>query len=68
MAEKGVSRDLVDAVIDESERSDETEIQKVIEKKRKRYDSEEKLIGYLARQGFSYDDIKRALADASDEG
>lgn len=68
LAEKGVSRDLVDAVIDESERSDETEIQKVIEKKRKRYDSEDKLIGYLARQGFSYDDIKRALADASDEG
>ena len=30
-------------------------------KKRSRYDDEQKLIAYLARQGFSFDDIKHAL-------
>ena len=38
------------------------EIQKIIAKKAKKYADEKKLVAYLARQGFSYDEIKRALS------
>ncbi len=68
LVQKGIDREIVDAVIDESDRSDESEIQKVINKKRNSYKTEEKLIGYLARQGFSYDDIKKALSSDQEFG
>ena len=42
-------------------RGDGDELSKMIEKKRAKYPDEQKLIAYLARQGFSYDDIKSAL-------
>jgi len=61
LASKGVDRSIVDSLLVETERTDEEEIQKIIEKKASRYDDEQKLIAYLARQGFSYDDIKQAL-------
>lgn len=64
---KGVDRTIIDAVLDESDRSDDDEIMKIIAKKRNRYPDEQKLIAYLARQGFMYDDIKRALADDPNE-
>ncbi|MES2630575.1 MAG: RecX family transcriptional regulator [Patescibacteria group bacterium] len=63
---KGVNRSIVDSLIADSERNDAEEIQKIIEKKASRYDDEQKLIAYLARQGFSYDDIKEAI-EASKE-
>jgi len=59
---KGVERTIIEMLLAESERSDENEIQKIIAKKRNRYPDEQKLMMYLARQGFSYDDIKTALA------
>jgi regulatory protein len=58
---KGVDRSVIDEVLGQSERSDTDEIKKVIEKKRKRYPDENKLIQYLMRQGFRYDDILAAL-------
>ena len=61
LASKGVDRSITDTLLSETERSDENEIQKIIEKKAGRYDDEQKLIAYLARQGFSYDDIKQAI-------
>lgn len=62
LMKKGVASSIIDTVLTESERNDEDELQKVIEKKARRYDSEEKLIQYLMRQGFRYDDIRAALA------
>lgn len=62
LAGKGISQSIVSTLLSESERSDEDEIQKIIQKKASKYDDEQKLISYLARQGFSYDDIKTALA------
>lgn len=59
---KGVAQDIIDTALENSERSDEEELQKVIAKKRNKYD-DEKLMQYLARQGFRYDDIKQALTD-----
>ncbi|PID33490.1 hypothetical protein CR969_00415, partial [Candidatus Saccharibacteria bacterium] len=50
----------------ESARSDQTEIAKIIAKKRARYPDEQKLIAYLARQGFNYDDIRSAISQLDD--
>lgn len=61
LAAKGVSREIIDAALDATDRSDDDELQKIIEKKRKKYPDEQKFMAYLARQGFSYDDIKSAL-------
>ena len=64
---KGVSRSVVEVYLAESDRSDEDEIQKVIAKKARLYDDPQKLMQYLARQGFSYDQIKEALAKVDEE-
>jgi regulatory protein len=58
---KGVESSIIDRYLAESSRSDEDEISKIIAKKRNRYPDDQKLMQYLARQGFSYDDIKDAL-------
>jgi len=58
---KGVEQSVIDAALADSDRSDDEELKKVLSKKRSKYDDEQKLIAYLARQGFSYDDIKSAL-------
>lgn len=58
---KGISRDIIEEVLSETDRNDETEIQKIIIKKRGHYPNDQKLIAYLARAGFIYDDIKHAL-------
>lgn len=60
---KGVEQSLIEKFLAESSRSDDDEIKKIITKKRSRYPDEQKLIQYLARQGFNYDDIKIALAE-----
>lgn len=54
LAKKGVNQEIIDETIEKSERSDEKEILKIIEKKRKKYD-DEKLIQYLCRQGFLFE-------------
>jgi regulatory protein len=63
LSAKGVDRTIIEQFLSETERDDMTELQKVIDKKRPRYDDEQKFMSYLARQGFSYDDIKMALAN-----
>lgn len=57
---KGINQSVILECLSESERSDDSEILKIIAKKRKKYDDKQ-LIAYLARQGFSYDDIKKSL-------
>ena len=59
---KGVDASIVDRLLVESSRTDEDELQKIIAKKRTRYPDNQKLMQYLARQGFGYDDIKQALS------
>ncbi len=58
LTEKGVSREIIDGVVDV--RDDEEEIKKIISKKRAKYD-DKKLVGYLCRQGFSYDLAKEMV-------
>lgn len=58
---KGIDNEIIERYLSESARSDSDELQKIIAKKQSRYDDQQKLMQYLARQGFSYDDIKEAL-------
>lgn len=58
---KGVDSLVIDEALREINRDELEDIRKVIERKQKRYPDEQKFIAYLARQGFSYDDIKEAL-------
>lgn len=58
---KGVETGIIDAALAETDRDDQQELQKIITKKRARYPDEQKLIAYLLRQGFSYDDVKSAV-------
>lgn len=60
---KGVEREIIDKYLSESDRHDADEIHKIIAKKQSKYPDEQKLLQYLARQGFSYDDIRSALGN-----
>ena len=64
---KGVESSIIESVLTESERTDDDELKKMLAKKRKKYDDPQKLIAYLARQGFAYDDIKTALAEEDED-
>ncbi len=60
---KGIEQSIIEKYLEVTGRSDYGELRKVIEKKKNRYNDEQKLIAYLARQGFLYDDIKQALTE-----
>ncbi|HBO64750.1 TPA: hypothetical protein DD425_02200 [Candidatus Saccharibacteria bacterium] len=60
---KGVEANSIDLAFTHTERSDEGELRKVYEKKKTRYDDKQKLIAYLARQGFNYDLIRSVMAE-----
>lgn len=60
---KGIASNMIEEVLGESARTDENELTKIIAKKRSKYADDQKLMHYLARQGFRYDDIKAALAE-----
>ena len=63
LVQKGIENDIVERLISENIRSDDEELQKIIAKKRRKYaGDEQKFIAYLVRQGFAYDDVKRALS------
>ena len=66
LSAKRVSNDIIDMVLVQSDRDDNCEIIKIINKKRSRYPDENKMIAYLARQGFSYEDIKPCLNSLKD--
>lgn len=63
LSAKGVRRETIEKYLAATERNDTDELLKVIAKKRPRYSDEQKLIQYLVRQGFRYDDVKSALGE-----
>lgn len=70
LMKKGIARDVIKAVLDELEPDSELDqLVSLIEIKRRqsRYEDPHKLMGYLARQGYGYDAIKKALARLDDE-
>lgn len=62
---KRVPNEVVDKVLAEDETDELTALRELAAKKRPRYSEDLKLMQYLARQGFSYDDIKTVLAEGS---
>ena len=65
LQQKKVSSDIIQTVLAEDETDERQVLRELVAKKRKQshYQDDQKLIAYLARQGFSYDDIKSALSD-----
>lgn len=62
LKKKGITSTVISEVIEGSDEYSENEsLKRLITKKRNRYDDEKKLIAYLLRQGFSYDDIRHEL-------
>ena len=65
LMKKGISKDIIERVLNESSRNDEEEIAKIIAKKRAKY-NDEKLTAYLLRQGFSYDLVREQVLRSSE--
>jgi regulatory protein len=62
---KHVHDGIIQQVLSDDETADSDELVALVARKRRqsRYQDNDKLMQYLARQGFSYDDIKQALED-----
>jgi regulatory protein len=63
LMQKHVAGDLIDEALAEDQTDERAALRDLIEKKRRRYPDRQKLMQYLARQGFSFDDIKTVLAE-----
>ena len=68
LQQKKVSSDIIQTVLAEDETDERQVLRELIAKKRKqtRYQDSQKLIAYLARQGFNYDDIKSVLGEEAE--
>lgn len=66
LQQKHVSKDIIEQVLLADKISEIAVLREVILSKRQqsRYKDDQKLIAYLIRQGYGYEDIKRALADS----
>lgn len=63
LKKKRIPEQYITAALNESELNEADSLRQIIAKKQRqtKYQDPEKLMQYLARQGFSYSDIKRAL-------
>ncbi|HSX44995.1 MAG TPA: regulatory protein RecX [Candidatus Saccharimonadales bacterium] len=63
LRQKGISSETIDQVLAEDETTDRETLKDLIERKRRqtKYRDDTKLMQYLARQGYSYDDIKSVM-------
>jgi regulatory protein len=61
---KRVSNDVIDKVLSEDQTSDLEELKAMVARKRRqaKYQDDTKLMQYLARQGFGYEDIKSVIS------
>ncbi|MEI8338620.1 MAG: RecX family transcriptional regulator [bacterium] len=62
---KNVPGDIINEVIEDDDQQEKTNLIRIVENKRRqsKYKDDQKLMQYLARQGFNYSDIKEVLAD-----
>ncbi len=67
LRQKRIPTDVIDRVLaEDKEDTDEREVlRQLVEKKRTRYPDQLKLMQYLARQGYNYDDIKSVLNETT---
>lgn len=74
LMKKGVAKEVIEEVLQGSERNDKEEMRKIIAKKRAKYThvneageveyNDEKMIAYLCRQGFSYEAAREAVTES----
>jgi regulatory protein len=66
LKQKHVSDSIINEVVSNDETIETEVIKQIIEAKRtqSRYSDQQKLVSYLARQGFNYSDIKTAIEDS----
>ncbi len=65
LQKKGVAGEIIEASLASGARDDDEELQKMLAKKRARYD-DQKLIAYLVRQGFDYHRVIKAISAYQD--
>ena len=69
--EKGIDRNLIDIIMEETEVDQREQIRFIIEKKYKNFTTDEKYkrraISGLQRKGFSWDDIKSVMSEYEGE-
>jgi regulatory protein len=65
LRQKRISDDVIAQVLEADETDERQVLRELIERKRRqtKYQDDLKLMQYLSRQGFSYDDIKAALSE-----
>ena len=66
LAKLGVNRQVVEEALRLEPGDEVSMLMELISRRRRQYPSEDKLIAYLARQGYRYDQIKQALSRLSD--
>lgn len=66
LKQKHVAEDVIRSVLEEDETDERDQLRALVDKKRARYPDNQKLMQYLARQGFGFDDIKTVLAESEE--
>ncbi|MGZ6004608.1 MAG: regulatory protein RecX [Candidatus Saccharimonadales bacterium] len=64
---KRIDAAIIDKILAEDEVTDIASLEQLIAKKRGQYKDDLKFMQYLARQGYSYQDVKQALNQGSEE-
>jgi regulatory protein len=67
LKQKHVGEDTIREVLDEDETDERDQLRVLVTKKRARYPDDQKLMQYLARQGFGFDDIKSVLSETDED-
>jgi regulatory protein len=68
LKQKRVAEDVIDAALQDDVTDERQVLRDLVEKKRSRYPDKLKLMQYLARQGYRYDDIKTILEESAYDG
>lgn len=65
LKQKHISDDIINRVLDEDETDELETLKQLVMKKRTqtRYQDDQKLMAFLMRQGYKYDDVKTAMAE-----
>jgi regulatory protein len=67
LRKKGVAPEIIAEALSDSPRDDQTEIKKLVAKKRNKYATPEKLIQYLVRQGFPYELARNSVRETDSQ-
>jgi regulatory protein len=69
LRQKRIAEDTIKQVLEDDPTSEQEVLEELIARKRRqtRYKDDQKLIAFLARQGFNYSDIKQAFSDRIQE-